>query len=175
MAARRVPSRRSAVRRRTGWDEGPGSQSPAAITTTGQSFLGAASASLQDGLTVARIRGLLSFVQTVTTAAGDGFHGAVGIGITTIDAIAIGATATPGPITESSWDGWLWHQFFDTRQSVASGAAVDALTPQLFTIDSKAMRKIDEAMAIFAMIERTEVGTASMSVLLDSRMLLFLP
>ena len=175
MAGRRVPSRRAVVRRRTGWDEGPGSQSPAAITTTGQSFLGLVAVSLQDGLTVARIRGLLSFVQTVTTAAGDGFVGAVGIGITTNDATAIGATAVPGPITEMDWDGWLWHQFFDTRENVASGAAVDGISSLQYAIDSKAMRKLDENMAIFAMIERTEVGTASMSVLLDSRMLLFLP
>ena len=174
MARQRFTRGRAVARRRTGWDEGPGSQTPAAITTTGQSFLGAVAASLQDGLTVARIRGLLSFVQTVTTAAGDGFHGAVGIGITTVDATAIGATATPGPITEADWDGWLWHNYFDTRQSVASGAAVDGLHPIQMQIDSKAMRKLDEDMVIFAMIERTEVGTASMSVLLDSRILLFL-
>ena len=80
-------------------------------------------------------------------AAGDGFFGAVGIGIVTNQAFVAGVTSMPEPFDEVNWDGWMWHFFFDIRSVTATiGDGVNAASvSQLLTIDSKAMRKLEPA------------------------------
>jgi hypothetical protein len=106
----------------------------------------------------------------VFTSAGDGYQGAMGIGLASSAAFTAGIGSLPTPITEAAWDGWLWHRFFSVHGGVADGST-NAGSYQI-EVDSKAMRKVSDEMTIFMAGEFTEIGTALMSVFFDSRMLL---
>ena len=183
MARPRGLIRRSAPqRRRTGWNDGPGGTAPASISVAGATILGAGVVALQDGLTVARIRGELAIHLSLATASGDGFAGAVAIGgpVSQNAFIDIGVTAVPHPVADADWEGWLWHRFFSVKSPVAfsAGAAQngsDIASSLRVEVDSKAMRKFGEDEAIFAIVEVAEAGTATVNVAFNSRMLIFLP
>jgi len=153
------------------------------ITATSTTFLGSAVTPTQDGLTAIRIRGQLLFTLTVSAAVNEGFAGAFGIGLATLAAVTVGATAVPTPRIEADWDGWLYHQFFALR----SGGAIDgsvsgdhditnaASAVLRIDVDTKAMRKLREEDSIYAIVDVVESGTCQMSADFDSRMLLKLP
>ena len=97
--------------------------------------------------------------------------GAVGIGKISAPAFAAGITAVPTPITESRWNGWLWHSFFSVHDqdiSLAPGPGFH----QRIMIDSKAMRKFDSEEVLFAVAEVTEIGSLTIAMYLDTRMLI---
>ena len=171
---------RQIPRRLISWELGPGGTAPTVINSTVAIFLGSALSSSEDGLTVVRIRGELLVYMLLATTSNDGFSGAFGIGLASEAAVTAGAASVPTPITESSADMWLYHRFFSVKSPVAfaSGAAQDG--PSLATsfrleVDSKAMRKLIQEDALYAMIEVAEVGTASIEVHFDSRILVKLP
>jgi hypothetical protein len=97
--------------------------------------------------------------------------------------IAVGVTAVETPITEESWDGWLWHSYF----AVKSGGIIDGTASTddnqinggsavlRLPIDTKAMRKLNQEDVIYAAIEVTESGTSTARVHLNSRSLVMLP
>ena len=161
-------------RRRVGWEEGPGGSTLTTFTITSQALIGASVAVLQDGLTLVRLRGHLSAFLVSAAAAGDGFHCAIGVGISTVQALGIGITAVPTPIADMDWDGWLYHRFFDVHVGDATAGDIDHGRVD-FQVDSKAMRKTQEDSALYAVIQAVEVGTAEMDVFFDSRMLFKLP
>jgi len=76
-------------------------------------------------------------------------------------------------LSDSNWDSWMWHSFFDVRSitgTIADGvnaAGVD----QRVEIDSKAMRKWDPADIMVLMTEFVESGNATVKVNADSRIL----
>jgi len=166
-----------APRRRKGWEEGPGGVALTTVAATGSAFLGTVANPAQDGLTLIRTRGRFAAFIGNATSVGDGYQGAFAIGITQAAATAVGITAVPTPITEQDWDGWIFWQAFgvhsqvDKTVSLAPGAAgaID------FEVDSKAMRKLDLLDSIYAVVEITEIGTATMNMFFDSRLLLALP
>jgi len=160
-------------RRKTAWGVGPGDSSPVVLTGSGATILGLGTTpTTQLGLTVVRLRGLLGFTMISGTAIGDGFTGAVGVGVFTASAFAIGVTAMPQPVTEMDWGGWMWHQFIDMRVNAAN--VFDGVMQGLrVDVDSKAMRKLtSDEFVLGAIIEVTEVGTAQIEVSFDSRVLL---
>ena len=171
-------------RRLTSWQVGPGGDTVTNFSSSQITILNAGAFAVLDGNTVVRLRGEFTAFLRSATAANDGYTGAFGIGITTLDAFTIGATAIPGPLDELDWDGWLYHRFFtltasgpivaaavsistDLAQPVASGLRID--------VDSKAMRKLPENMGLFAALDVNLVGTAAMSCFFNSRMLIKLP
>ena len=170
-------------RRRTGWTVGPGGATEANITASSVTILGSGIVTTLDGHTIARIRGEFMAYLISATAVNDGFGCALGIGLVTEDAFDVGATAVPDPLTEMEWDGWMYHRLFAIRApGVIVGAAsedadnVMATTSAIrFEVDTKAMRKFEERMALIAVLEVVENGTAVMQVNFNSRMLLFLP
>jgi len=165
---------RTGLRRLTTWDEGTGGIAVSAITASGAFFIGAAVQALGDGLTVIRQRGELTAILSVATSALDGFSGAFGIGKATSAAVLGGIANVPTPITEQSWDGWLYWTPIQVISPIAAqfdnGATVFRQT-----VDTKAMRKLSEDEALYAAWEGTEVGTATMSLFWDSRVLAKLP
>jgi len=168
-------SRRSSfpARRRSSWEIGPGGNN--VVTTSAAALLatfGTGAQATQDGLTLVRIRGFAELILSQAASGGDGYAGALGIGIVTGDAAAIGVTAMPTPIANEFWDGWVWHQFFSLKSPVAT---VSGNSRQVFEIDSKAMRKLRDEDVLFAAIEGTEVGTATIFATLGSRTLVKLP
>ena len=128
------------------WGVGPENDESITLGTTAKQLWNTGIALTSGGkATIVRIRGDLSVFLTSVAADGDGFSGAVGLGIVTADAFAIGPTACPGAFTDPAWDGWMWHSYFyvfGPSQAAAEGAQPAAV--QRITIDSKAMRKFDE-------------------------------
>jgi len=170
--------RQSGQRRRTSWELGPGSCTEANITGVGSFFLGDAISPTLDGLTLARIRGRLSFLLTSVSAAGSGFCGAFGIGIATAAAVTAGAASLPTPITEQAWDGWLFWmpiQLLGVTATIADGVNAAAVYQEM-VVDTKAMRKMNIEDAVYAIVElEVEEDTAVMEARFDSRGLFFLP
>ena len=162
-------------RRKTAWDLGPGGTAATAVTDGTAAFLGLGGTPIIPGLTLIRTRGTLQIFQTLATGAGDGFHGAVGIGIVTDKAFAGGIGVVPSPLTDSEDELWLWHTFFDVHSPTATlntGAGPSSLRME---VDSKAMRKVAIGEVMFAIVDQVESGTAGMTVFFDSRMLFKLP
>ena len=125
--------------------------------------------------TFVRLRGVLMMRLVLATSVGDGFHGAIGIGIATKAAFDVGVTALPGPVSQEDWGGWLWHSYFQSlgiaAQSSGQDTARNTTADIRMVIDSKAMRKFGDDQVVFGMYESTEVGVASLSVDANTRML----
>jgi len=161
-------------RRTVGWGIGPGSSAATALSASGQSILGSGLIVGEVAkVTVVRLRGNLQAYLTATAAANDGFHCAVGIGIVTNEAFAIGPTALPGPLSEADWDGWFYHRIFDLHQGAENAVNTALLDAVQFEVDSKAMRKWDGgAETMVAMVEVSEIGTSVMTIYFDTRVLI---
>ena len=170
---RRAFSGPQRVRRQTSWTTGAeGILSPASTAVSG---FPTTALPLVSGLTIVRTRGVLSLVLLTSSVAQGGFQGAAGLCVVSAKAAGIGATAVPGPLTEDDWEGWMWHQHFVLKGPSATITDMGSARVLNFTIDSKAMRKIESDTALVGMLETVEVGTATMHAELRTRVLLKLP
>ena len=179
---RGFPRRFQGSRRKSAWGLGP--QEPAQQITATGSILWANGVVLvaSDAATIVRIRGHALLYLDAATAGGDGFVGALGIGVVTSAAFVAGVASVPTPITESDWEGWMWHQFFQLRAGGTIDASVAGDVDQVnstsaamqIDIDTKAMRKINSDETLMGVIEVTEIGTAQMQFVADTRDLLLL-
>ena len=156
------------------WDAGPGGVAVTAISATEDNILGAGITPVAGAgeLTILRTRGILDFfIRGGATADGDGFFGAVGICIVSATAFGVGITAVPLPVTDISYP-WMWHSFLSIhQQETGSGIAGWQGSHQRIMIDSKAMRKFNGEQVAVAVMEVTEIGGATASVFLDTRIL----
>ena len=174
-------------RRKTSWNVGPETGVNGARQAITSSVAVIAQTSVDvvaEGITLVRTRGEVNLMLEIAAADHDGFHGAMGIAVATKAAITAGASAVPTPLTEESWDGWLWHRYFSlfaggtiaaataTQQADQVNATCAALRVE---IDSRAMRKLSVDMTLYAAVEVVELGSAEMSWALNSRMLVKLP
>ena len=160
------------IKRLTDWGLGPvsgASSVPLAVTGTGQQLGIGIALVLESAVTLVRIRGDFLFFLKTATAVGDGFSGALGIGLVTNEAFAVGATAVPGPVSEADWNGWVFHTFFNVLSPL--GGSSGGATHQRITMDSKAMRKWSEGMTLVPVLEVVEHGTATADAFFDSRIL----
>ena len=153
------------------WEEGTGGSAVLSITGPGASLLGSGVNPMGGELTVLRTRGIFDIFLTSATSAGDGFFGAVGIGIGSLQAFNAGAVSLPSALDEALSNIWLWHSYFSIHAGEAGGLSGGPEAHQRIMIDSKAMRKIDANQVMYASIDRVEIGTAVASVFLDSRVL----
>ena len=169
--ARRIISPRS--RRATDW--GFGIDFADQSITGSSKVLSTTSLGIATPFTLIRMRGSFHMYLVGTAGAlGDGFNGAVGIGLVSNEAFGVGITAIPGPQSDANWDGWIWQSFFDIRQITATlsdGANAAAASVRL-EVDSKAMRKWDPGMTLVGVCEVVESGSQNMDVQADSRVLL---
>jgi len=176
----RFPSR--SAPHRSSWEPGPSTAAGAgiAITASSAQLGGTIASALVDSQTLIRTRGeLLLFLRLATNSA-DGFVGAFGIAKATTAAALAGAASVPTPLTEDTWDGWLYHTYFAllTGGPIAAATAAqetdqvnNVVAALRIAVDSKAMRKIDADESFYAAIEVTEVGTAEMTWAFQSRLL----
>ena len=163
---------RRSQRRSTAWSAAVASDD-LTLSATARAVWSTGAVPSVEGLTIVRTRGQGMLTLASATGAGDGFRGAMGIGIVSDEAFAIGATAMPGPLTQAEWPGWMWHQFFVLQAvtaTIADGVNANSAVYR-FEIDSKAMRKVPVGMTIFGMIDVTELGTASLELQAETRML----
>jgi len=161
----------SPTRRKTSWAAGPGGTGLLSLSASVTTLVGAFVTPSEVGLTIARIWGRLTGILISGTTGGDGFQGAFGIGVATAAAVNVGITAIPTPLTEQGSENWLyWTTFSAHRSNITSDTALVDID-----VDTKAMRKFPGEMALYAALEVIEIGTATMSVFFDSRVLFFLP
>ena len=167
-------------RRKTSWQIGVTSAGTQSLTSVVKQLVTFGVAVAVDGTTLIRTRGEWLVLMVDAAASQNSMSGAMGIGVVTADAFAAGIASIPGPLSDLDWDGWLWHQFFDLiagspmdgtvaddRSSINSTSAAAR-----YVIDSKAMRKLEENMVIFGMIETgAEEGTVTLMSLVNSRSL----
>jgi len=138
-----------------------------------------------EGHTLIRTRGDLNLFITIATAAGDGFHGAFGIGIGNENAFTAGVASLNTPLGDEDWDGWIYHRYFGLFAGgpLATATAADqqsqvnsSSAAMHIEVDSKAMRKLNEGDVIYAAVEAVELGAAaSMEWAFNSRTLVKLP
>lgn len=171
MALRRgfPQGRQTRSRRQVIWGNGPLGL-PLAISTTGTVHGTGVVLAAELKATIVRLRGMLDVNLLTASAVGDGFDGALGIGIVTDEAFAAGAASTPDPVTEADWDGWLYHTFFH----VHAAAGADMTGPMShfrIPIDSKAMRIWTEGNTLFPSVEVVLDGTSTAEVWFDTRLL----
>jgi len=169
-------------RRKSSWDAGPASTGTGGvqtISTTASTLMGVGQLAGEDGLTVVRIRGELLLYLDSATAGVNGLHGAFGIGVIGAPAFTAGVGSVPTPITEADWNGWMYYQNFAIMSAAPLDGGVSADQDSInarsavarIQVDTKAMRKIGLNEIVFAAIDTTLVGTASMRVFFNSRML----
>ena len=155
------------------WGVGPNSNDTITLGVTAkQLWVNGIVLANDNKATIVRIRGEIAFMM-LTGGVGDGFSGAVGLGIVQADAFAAGATSCPGALIDSDWDGWMWHSFFHLYTPAANvgPAGGDQLAGLRLTIDSKAMRKIEDSEVLLGSLEAVEEGTATAEMWADSRIL----
>ena len=162
-------------RRKTAWNAGPGGITTRAISAPGASFVGQSIQAVGEGLTIARIRGRLSWYLTLATSVSDGFQGSFGIGIASLAAVTAGVGSVPTPITEQGSENWLYWTPLSVHGAVVSSTALGEETKETIEIDTKAMRKFPTDLAIYAILELVETGVATADLHFDSRVLAFLP
>ena len=172
MARSRVQRFSRGPRRTSGWFGGPSSGTDGSSQSIGSNSVvimttGAATAT--DGLTLVRTRGELSLQISTASAIGDGFFGAFGLCIVSVQAFAVGATAVPGPVGEENWDGWFYHSYFNVYANAANVTGDHAQV--VTTVDSKAMRKLQDNEVIIGVIEALEVGGSTLLVHFNCRIL----
>lgn len=174
MASRTRPhTRHVSVRRKTTWDIA-NFGSPANLTADGSILFPLAFTALQEGLTIVRLRGEL--IISTSGTSGDSADLAVGIGIATSEAHAVGVTALPSPITDGDWNGWFYHRWCSSISTATVNVSSQSLNFR-FDVDNKAMRKLLVGTVMFAVMEMdNEAGTGiTASVILNTRVLFKLP
>ena len=136
--------------------------------------LGAASVVLDQSFafgedaTITRIRGKL-WVASDQVAASEQPFGAIGMAVVTNQALAIGVTAVPTPITDQASDEWfLWEPWFaDIAFADATGFIQKF---RQIEFDSKAMRKVNDGLSVIVALENSSSAHGA-NYLLEFRML----
>ena len=82
--------------------------------------------------------------------------GAYGVAIVSDQANAIGVTAVPTPVTDISSDLWLVHQVFFADESNLTDRTKGGAR---YSIDSKAMRKVNADQDLVVVAENSSVGS----------------
>jgi len=117
------------------------------------------------GETVRRIRG------TVYTKAGEAasYHGAIGAFVANSRAVTAGVASLLDPVTDVGDDAWFWYQSFHGGGTATPGSAGDQ-GGQVWEIDSKAMRRVDDGFEIVFVVANATAAT-DFSVALSLRAL----
>ena len=172
MAARRQAFR-SAPKRRMSW-EGANIDVSDLVVATPQFFTVITAALLENfpTPTITRIRGKLSAITDPSSTPGG--IGRVNMGMILVTETALAASAIPLPATDVGND-WIW------IDSAIVGSQADdqiggAVTIDRLTVDSKAMRKVNNNTALVLVTQLTAIeGTVVVNVAGSLRFLLKAP
>ena len=141
---------RNTAKRLTSWFQ----FSPVLTTITSSHLifsLNAAALALRP-FTVVRTRFLVDI--TTDNISGDERQvGGMGIAVVSDQAVAIGVTAIPTPITDMGSDLWFVHQLMYNRHEFITGAGFQSRANREYEIDSKAMRKVDIGQNLVVVVE----------------------
>jgi len=97
------------------------------------------------------------YIGSDQTANTESQIGAFGMAIVSDQAVAIGVTAVPTPDTDAGSDLWFAHQYMHNRIAVSSAASVFQ-TGTKYTVDSRAMRKVEDGQDLIVVGELSAAG-----------------
>ena len=129
------------------------------LTTPGGTITNSASAAVLAlrPFTIIRVH-MEIFVISDQAAAIEQQAGAYGLAVVSDQALAIGITAVPTPVTDMGSDLWFLHQIY----FVNSSSLTDRSMPgQKYSIDSKAMRKVNDDQDIAFVAETSAVAAGA--------------
>ncbi len=153
--ARRRRSFSTGVRRATFWSRSADISAPTVLA------LGAAvldqSISAASPATIIRTRGTI-WCRSDQAGAAEHQMGAVGFAVVSDQALAVGVTAVPTPITDKDSDLFFVHQYFASQFVFVTGVGLGDSQWQGYDFDSKAMRKINEEQALVAVVENASAS-----------------
>ena len=119
--------------------------------------------------TIVRSRFLISVISDQITAS-ENYGGAVGMAVVSDQAVAVGVTAVPTPITDMGSDLWFLHQLFFASVQIEEASGNGAfLRSTNIEIDSKAMRKVDIGQDLVVVGELAQ--TSGFNLTIGGRML----
>jgi len=93
----------------------------------------------------------------------------VGLAVVSDEAVAVGVTAVPTPITEMGSDLWFVHQLIYASESRVVDKTREG---QYISIDSKAMRKVGVGQDIVLVVEMSAASTGGMVITVGGRQLI---
>ncbi len=126
-----------------------------AVGGTITNILNAAALALRP-FTVVRVRGEL-YIRSDQEANSEDQLAAYGMAVVSEQAASVGVTAVPTPSTDESSDLFFMHQWCFNSIRVVSAASVFQ-TGTRYSIDSRAMRKVDTTQDIAFVAEKGPVG-----------------
>ena len=109
--------------------------------------------------TVIRTRGIIQ-VRSDQAGATESYGADLGCAVVSDQAVAIGVTAVPTPLTDKSSDLWFVYEQLFGRIEIGSGAGtgVPVQTSMFKEFDSKAMRKVEEGQDLVTVVENELAG-----------------
>ncbi len=122
-------------------------------TTAGAGF------SVGSTSTILRIRGYVQAMFDSTVQVGDLILLTFGLGVVSADAFAAGAASLPDPSGDPDYP-WLWWGQMELRSEVAAGPTSWGPSAQRLEVDSKAMRRLQQAQTLAWVIQATEAAGA---------------
>ena len=102
--------------------------------------------------TVVRTRMTVS-IATDQLSADESQVGAIGLCVVSSQAVAIGVTAVPTPLTDLASDLWFVHQPLLSEMILNTAIGFDSNGGHVYEIDSKAMRKVNDDEEIIVVVE----------------------
>ena len=137
------------------------------LTTFTQAFLDAVAP-----FTVVRTRGLIQFRTDVDPAPSEAPQAVYGHCVVSTQAVAIGITALPTPLTDAFSDLWFVYESLALAY-IDAGTAVESFqSDRLFPFDSKAMRKVEDGQNVVSVAENGSVTGAGCIVAAHFRQLI---
>ena len=165
----RVVRSRSARRESVWFQFGPVQQTVAAASTAAVAFsLNAAALALRP-FTVVRTRGTIAYRSDQHTAE-ERYGGGFGIAVVSDQAVAIGVTAVPTPVTDYGSDLWFVIEQMYGTVGLTTDVGFEGNFGKERTLDSKAMRKVDVGQDLIVVLE-TPSFTVSFDTVMAFRML----
>ncbi len=159
------------ARRETSWFEIPATRTAlSAIGGTILNSLTTAEKALRP-FTIIRTH-LELLVESDQSAASEFQLGAVGIAVVSDQASAAGVASVPTPITDADSDNWFLHQYFMANFLFATGAGFDGADGQIYSIDSKAMRKVNDSDDVVVVAEVDTNVSSGLLVSMAGRILI---
>ena len=111
--------------------------------------------------TIVRTRGIIH-IRSDQAAASETYGADLGIAVVTDQAVAVGITAVPTPLTDKGSDAWFVYEQLFSHLSVRSD--IGQLKEGAFTtFDSKAMRKVDDGFDV-AVVQENEIAGVVMTI-----------
>ena len=111
-------------------------------------------------------------IQSDQTAASELQLGAIGLCVVSDQAVGIGVTAVPTPVTDADSDLWFLHQWIMSSFLFASGVGLEEPNTRRYSIDSKAMRKVNDDEQVIIVAELNGAISSGFNIEVAGRLMI---